>query len=261
MRTRIISTLTVTLLLAGAARVSAQTLEIQQKVEKDLELKKLQGVWVPKLLVTRRGVEEYPLKGRVLLFQKNHFVRMEGARPVLLGTFGVEPSSVAWQLDLMVIARDPWDFETADAPSPKPKLKFECAYRVAGDLLTVSYDVKGIGRPTDLTAGDGRYVVVYERDTRAEAVQRFDGLALRMQSARHAAYAKSALPEGPVPPPQAELLEQAKQFDRKAKLAARMADRRNRPEWHPAPGLEHECALQGGQQKSHLWRTLAHPLS
>ena len=107
MRTCTVSTLVVALLLAG--RASAQTLELQQKIEKSLELKKLQGVWVPKLLVSSRGVEEYPLKGRVLLFQKNDFVRMEGARPVMLGTFGIEPSAEAWHLDLMVTARDPRD--------------------------------------------------------------------------------------------------------------------------------------------------------
>jgi hypothetical protein len=217
MRTCTASTLLVALLLAGTARVSAQTLEIQQKVEKDLELKKLEGLWVPKFLVTSRGVQEYPLKGRVLLFQKNDFVRMEGARPVMLGTFGIEPSAEAWQLDLMVTARDTWDFETADAPSPKPKNKFECACRLAGDLLTISYDAKGIGRPTDLKAGEGRYVVVYERERRAEVLKKFDGVALHIQSARRAAYTNAALPEVPVPPPQAELLEQAKQLDQKAK--------------------------------------------
>jgi hypothetical protein len=211
MRTWTVSNLVAALLLAGTAQVSAQTLEIQQKIEKDLELKKLQGVWVPKLLVTSRGVEEYPLKGRVLLFQGNDFVRMEGTRPVLLGTFGIEPSAEAWQLDLLVTARDAWDFEMADVPSPKARNKFECAYRVAGDLLTISYDTRGLGRPADLRAGEGRHVIVYEREKRAAVVNKFDGCALRLQSARDAAYGRSAHPTGTVPPPQGELLEQAKQ--------------------------------------------------
>ena len=211
MRTWTVSTFVVALLLAGTARVSAQTLESQQKVEKDLEFKRLQGVWAPKFLVTNRGVEEYPLKGRALLFQKNDFVRMDGARPVMLGTFSIEPSAAAWQLDLTVTARDIWDFETADTPAAKPKNKFECAYRVAGDLLTIGYDAKGIGRPTDLKPSEGRYVVVYEREKRARVVQKLEGLGLRIQSARGAAYSKAALPEVPVPPLQADLLEQAKQ--------------------------------------------------
>ncbi len=123
----------------------------------------------------------------------------------------------AWQLDLMVTARDIWDFETADAPSPKPKSQFECAYRVAGDLLTISYDAKRIGRPTDLKAGVGRCVVVYERDKRAAAVNKLDGLATQIQSARRAAYTKAALAEVAVPLPHAELLEQAKQLEQKPK--------------------------------------------
>jgi hypothetical protein len=38
----------------------------------------------------------------------------------------------------------------------------KCCYRVSGDLLTVSYTA-GKDRPSDLTPGAGRTVVVYER--------------------------------------------------------------------------------------------------
>jgi hypothetical protein len=190
------STLAVILLFAGTGRPNAQTLEIEQNIEKTLELKKLQGVWVPKFLITTRGLEEYPVQGRVLVFQQNDFVRMEGARVVMTGTFGINPSTEVWQLDLIVTGRKAWDFEfvTAEdaitidffppglavvvrAPSPlhtrkvepvepvqNPKERYACAYRVVGDLLTICYDLTGKGRPADLRPGEGRFVLVYQRD-------------------------------------------------------------------------------------------------
>jgi uncharacterized protein (TIGR03067 family) len=164
MRIRIVAAVLL-LSLAGGMRAAGQPLDLD-KFERAIEHKRLQGIWLPKYLVTENGVEPYPLQGRALAFMDSNFLRSEGQRIVLAGTFRIDPFKRA--LDLIVESRDPWDVETV-AAGQKPPDKFECAYRVTGDLLTVCYDAAGKGRPGDLKTGPGRTVVVYERQKEAPA--------------------------------------------------------------------------------------------
>jgi uncharacterized protein (TIGR03067 family) len=151
--------------LASGTRAAGQPVDMD-KFERAIEHKRLQGMWLPKYLVTEDGVEPYPLQGRAMAFMASNFLRSEGQRIVLAGTFRVDPSKR--HLDLIVESRDPWDVETVPA-GQKPPDKFKCAYRVAGDLLTVCYDATGKGRPGDLKPGPGRTVVAYERQKEAPA--------------------------------------------------------------------------------------------
>ena len=142
-------------LLLPTAPANAQTPEMIEKVERQLTLKRLEGVWVPDLLVTPQGAEAYPLGGRSLAFlDGNQFIRIEGRRRVAGGTFKVEDGF----LRLSVEDRTPWDLE---APGVREKVQY--AFQVEGDLLTLCYTVGDKGKAGDLSPGEGRQVVVYKR--------------------------------------------------------------------------------------------------
>jgi uncharacterized protein (TIGR03067 family) len=124
-----------------------------------LEQARLQGEWLPKYLLTTNGIEPYPLKGRALDFTDNNFTQTEGRRRVQAGTFSLDPSSRG--LDLVVEQHEAWDVGATPQKPTVPRT-LRCGYRVSGDLLTVCYTA-GKDRPSDLTPGVGRTVVVYER--------------------------------------------------------------------------------------------------
>jgi len=44
----------------------------------------------------------------------------------------------------------------------------QCAYKIDGDVLTLSYSVGNVGKAGDLTPGENKQVVVYKRQ-RADA--------------------------------------------------------------------------------------------
>jgi RNA polymerase sigma factor (sigma-70 family) len=142
----------------GTANVSAQSREVQQKVETNLELQRLQGVWVPQLLLTTKGAEAYPLAGRALYFHGSEFVRIEGRHTVASGSFRVEDG----YLRLQVKDHTPWDLEAADI-----RESTQYAFRVEGDQLTLCYSIGNKGKAGDLTPGKGRLVVVYRRQAKA----------------------------------------------------------------------------------------------
>lgn len=151
---------TMALVLFTTTGANAQTAEMIEKVERELTLKRLQGVWVPDLLVTAQGAEAYPLSGRTLAFlEDNQFARFEGKRNVASGTFKYEDGF----LRLTIEDRNPWDLEAADT-----KQKLQYAFRVGGDLLTLCYSVGDKGKADDLTPGEGRVVVVYKRQVQGK---------------------------------------------------------------------------------------------
>jgi hypothetical protein len=160
MPARNLALLVATLFLADTIKVDAQTAEIQQKVERQLQVKKLQGAWVPYLLVTTQGAEAYPLTGRALHFDRSEFTRIEGKRVVVSGSFEIAEGF----LRLTVKDRKPWDLEAGEA-----KGKTQYAFKITGDILTLCYSVGNKGKAGDLTPGTGRQVVVYKRDQIPEA--------------------------------------------------------------------------------------------
>jgi hypothetical protein len=155
MRVRSVPTiLALTFSLTIASTANSQTPEIIDKVERELTLKRLQGTWVPDLLVTTEGAEVYPLAGRALYLTGGEFARFEGKRNAASGTFKVEEGF----LRLTVTDRTPWDLEAAASQE-----KAQYAFKVEGDLLTLCYSAGGKGKAGDLTPGEGRQVVVYKR--------------------------------------------------------------------------------------------------
>jgi len=143
-----------------APAAAAQTPEITAKIEHDLEMKRLQGAWLPRYLVTDDGVEPYPVQGRALVFTDKAFLRLEGRKTVQAGSFKIEAGRR--HLDLTVESATPWDVEGPPRAEKEPG-RVECVYRVVGDLLTVGTAAAGKARPDNLRAGPGRTVVVYER--------------------------------------------------------------------------------------------------
>lgn len=142
------------LLLGVASPLVAQTADIQQKIETDLAFKRLQGIWVPDLLLTTEGAEAYPLVGRALSFDGSTFLRREGKRTVAIGSFKIEPG----YLRLTIKERRPWDLESTPTEETMPY-----AFKIDGDLLTLSYSIDNKGKPGDLTPGEDKMVVVYKR--------------------------------------------------------------------------------------------------
>jgi uncharacterized protein (TIGR03067 family) len=146
----------ITALVCAASVVNAQDAEVVNKIELELTLKRLQGAWVPDMLVTSNGAEKYPLSGRGLVFNGATFARTEGKHTVATGTFKIEGG----YLRLAVDSRAPWDLESSDN-----RAKIQYAFKVDADLLTVCYSTDDKGKPNDLTPGAGRHVVVYKRQT------------------------------------------------------------------------------------------------
>jgi hypothetical protein len=148
--------------LVVSASATAQTPDVIAKVEKEMALKRLQGTWVPDLLITTEGAEAYPLTGRYLGFDGGQFYRFEGRRSVATGTFTVEDGF----LRLVSTESNPWDLEGAAIRG-----KSQYAFRIEGDVLTLCYSVGDKGKAGDLTPGEGRQVVVYRRQ-RADGPQK-----------------------------------------------------------------------------------------
>ncbi len=154
------------LILAGVVlafsglSATAQTPEMIEKVEKGLELKRLEGAWIPKYLVTSDGLEYYPVQGRALVFTDKTFARIEGQKLVHSGSFKI--SLKERHLDFTVEETKSWDVEKF-TEEPKVPFTLNCTYRVTGDLLTICQTGVGKKHPDDLKPGEGRTVVVYER--------------------------------------------------------------------------------------------------
>lgn len=155
MRTQIVPLLpTLALALFVGGSVAGQTPEVVAQVERDLAAKRLQGTWVPDVLVTAEGAEAYPLAGRSLGFDGGRFARHEGRRCVALGTFEIDGGV----LRLTVAEARPWDPEAAPG-----RERAEYAFRVEGDRLTLCHATTGGVKAGDLSPGAGRLVVVYKR--------------------------------------------------------------------------------------------------
>jgi hypothetical protein len=127
---------------------------VVDQVEQSLAKKRLQGTWVPDLLVTKQGAEAYPLSGRLLSFDESQFARFEGRRCVAIGAFKIEDGF----LRLEATERSPWDLE---AGTPRDKTQY--AFKVEGDLLTLCFSADNKGKAGDLLPGESRQVVVYKR--------------------------------------------------------------------------------------------------
>ncbi len=153
MRERCLSSALMAVLLISST-VSAQTPEMIAKVDGVLTQKRLQGAWVPDLLMTTKGAEAYPLSGRALVFDGTVFARVEGKRTVASGSWKIEEGF----LRLTVEERNRWDLEAAETPA-----KLQYAFKVEGDVLTLCYSAGDKGKPDDLSPGKGRQVVVYKR--------------------------------------------------------------------------------------------------
>ena len=165
MRARIVFSAMMLTLLSRSS-VNAQSPAVIERVERELTLKRLQGIWIPDLLVTKEGAESYPLKGRRLYFAGTDFARIEGNRTIAMGSFKAEDGI----LQLKVSDPTPWDLEAADS---KDQVTF--AYRVESDLLTLCFSADGKVKAGDLTPGAGRQVVVYKRQPADEPVKRAPG--------------------------------------------------------------------------------------
>ncbi len=148
-------------LFAGAGAF-AQTPEAIAKVEYDLAMKRLQGVWIPDSLITADGLQVYPVKGRALVFSQNEFARLDGNKVVQGGKFALFPADPG-VIDFNITDRDDWDLERATATPDKPLKKQKAVFKIDGDVLTVAYPVPGRNRPDDLRAAPHRQVVVYKR--------------------------------------------------------------------------------------------------
>jgi hypothetical protein len=161
--------LAINVALVVGPEAPAQSPEMIEKVVRELTLKRLEGAWVPDLLVTSEGAEKYPLAGRILCFGRSEdvaqgdgkgkdasgsFSRFEGNRHVDSGSFKVQDG----YLRLTVKDRNPWDLEAGEA---KDKLQY--AYKVDDDVLTLCYTVGNKGKVDDLAPGKGKQVVIYRR--------------------------------------------------------------------------------------------------
>ena len=154
MKKHLLTTVFLTLLVAHPAALTAQTPEIQQKVEAALELERLQGVWVPESVVRKSGIEKYPLKNHSLIFKGTTFQRKDGDKTFMEGRFVIDPSTEPKRMDMTLTDRNP--------PAANANTVL-AVYKREGDTLTICYDVGSKGRPEDLKPGENRSVIVYKR--------------------------------------------------------------------------------------------------
>jgi uncharacterized protein (TIGR03067 family) len=139
----------VCLLIIATTTLFAQTPEIQKQVSIDLELKRLEGTWVPQS-INRDGKGEErggKLKSDSFVFKGKTFQRQKNGRTIMEGRLEVDPTKTPKALDMVVTA----------------KKRSAAVYDLAGDTLTVCFDTSGQGRPAELKAGKNRSLVVYQR--------------------------------------------------------------------------------------------------
>lgn len=150
------------MILFTASAVTAQTPNIVDKVEYDLSMKRLQGIWIPEFLITDAGLEAYPLKSRMLYISETDFARFDGGKNVQSGKFALFMGE-GNAIDFQITDRLEWDLERANAIPDKPLKKQKALFKVEGDILTIAYPAPGRGRPDDLRAAAHRQVIVYKR--------------------------------------------------------------------------------------------------
>ena len=148
--------------LGFATTGRAQTPAIQTKIDNQLNLKRLQGAWVPAFLITEAGLEAYPVQGRMMVIQNLDFARFDGQKNVQSGTLTFYPGDGA-SIDFNLNDRLDWDLERANFTPDKLLRKQKALFKIDGDVLTVAYPVPGRHRPDDLKAGPHRQVIVYNR--------------------------------------------------------------------------------------------------
>ncbi|WP_020469566.1 hypothetical protein [Zavarzinella formosa] len=149
-------------LLLTVSAGMAQTPEMIARVEFDLTMKRLQGVWIPEFQITGDGLEAYPVKGRSLIVSGTEFARLDGGKNVQSGTIALflgDPGV----MDFNITDRIDWDLERANFTPDKLIRKQKTMFKVDGDVLTIAYPVPGRNRPDDLRAAPNRQVVVYKR--------------------------------------------------------------------------------------------------
>jgi uncharacterized protein (TIGR03067 family) len=135
-----------------AASLFGQTTEIQKEVETTLELKRLEGTWVPQSInVNGKGeVSDDKIKAESFVFKGKTFQRKKNGNTILEGRLEVDPTQTPKTLNMIV-------------PNRKPAGKSLGVYELTGDTLTVCFDVAGKGRPVEVKAGVDRSLVVYKR--------------------------------------------------------------------------------------------------
>jgi uncharacterized protein (TIGR03067 family) len=144
--------LAISCFLAAFPDVGGQTSEIQEQVQIKLELKRLEGTWVPESInVNGKGeVRDDKIKTESFAFKGQSFQRKKNGKTILEGRLEINPNLTPKTLDMIVTNR-------------KPAGKSLGVYELKGDTLTVCFDVTGKGRPAELRAGVDRSLVVYKR--------------------------------------------------------------------------------------------------
>jgi len=138
--------------LAASAGLFGQTAEIQDQLDTALELKRLEGTWVPESVnLNGKGpVRSAEIKAESFVFKGKSFQRKKNGKLVFEGKLEINPTKRPKTLDMLVTNRK----------TPGWLLG---VYELTGDTLTVCSDVSGKGRPAEVKAGADRSLVVYKR--------------------------------------------------------------------------------------------------
>ena len=141
------------LVLAASVKLAGQTPEIQGEVNATLELKRLEGTWVPQSInVNGKGeVRDAKVNAESFVFKGKSFQRKKDGKTILEGRLEVDPTQNPKTLDMVVTNR-------------KPAGKSLGVYELKGDTLKICFDVAGKGRPVEVKAGVDRSLVVYKRE-------------------------------------------------------------------------------------------------
>lgn len=151
-----------TLIITAASTGFSQTPGIVARVDNELNLKRLQGTWVPEFLITDAGLEAYPLKGRSMIIADLAFARFDGTKNVQSGSLTFYIGDGA-SIDFVINDRLDWDFERLNHTPDKVLRRQKALFKIEGDVLTIAYPVPGRNRPDDLKAASHRQVIVYKR--------------------------------------------------------------------------------------------------
>lgn len=145
----------------------AQTPKIVNQLERDLVGKRLQGIWLPKLLVTSDGAQKYPVAGRAMIIQGTDFARTEGDFIVQSGTIELFLGDQT-AIDFIITNRVDWDFERANTIPEKNLNRQKARLKIDGDMLTIVFSQPGRARPDDFTATAKTQVIVFNRQIEAK---------------------------------------------------------------------------------------------